>query len=108
MAGGSLPLVELQHRHKGFLRDFDRADHFHSAFLALLLLFEKFSFSSHIAAIALGQDILSERLHVCAGDDFAADSRLDGHGEHLAGNKLFQFRSQRTPIASSLAAVSDQ
>ena len=59
MPGESLPLVELQHRHESFLRNFDRPDHFHPALFALFLLFEKLSFSCHITTVALGEDVLS-------------------------------------------------
>jgi len=59
-----------------------------SSFLAFGLLFEQFALAGDIAAVAFCQDIFSERDDVFAGDDFTADSRLQGNFKVLAGNQL--------------------
>src|SRR5437660_2271588 len=70
--------VHLQHRQERFLRDLDLADPLHPL-LAFLLLLEHLALACHVAAVALGEHILAQRLHRLARDDAAADRRLDRH-----------------------------
>src|SRR5712691_12712916 len=65
----------LQHREERFLRDFHFADALH-ALLACLLLLEQLALARDVAAVALGEHVLAQRLHRFAGDDAAADGRL--------------------------------
>src|SRR6266498_5299664 len=70
--------LALEHRQEGLLRNLDLSDLFH-ALLPFLLFLEQFALARDIAAVALGGDVLAHRLHGLAGDDPAADRRLDGH-----------------------------
>ena len=56
-------LADLQHGQEGFLRDLDRADLLH-ALLAFLLLLEQLALARDVAAVALGDDVLAQRLDV--------------------------------------------
>src|SRR3712207_6875935 len=57
---------------------------FRSALLALLLLFEQLALAADVAAVALGEHVLTLGLDRLAGNDLRADRRLDRHVEHLA------------------------
>src|SRR5918993_1114728 len=78
----SLLLADLQHREEGFLRNLDGPELLH-ALLAFLLLLEQLALAGDVAAVALGQHVLADRLDRFAGDDPAADRRLDRDLEHL-------------------------
>src|SRR6185369_17246786 len=78
----SFSVSPLQHRKESFLRNFDRAHLLH-ALLAFLLLLEQLALAGDVAAVAFGDDILAQRLHVLARNDIGADGRLDGNVEHL-------------------------
>src|ERR1700738_3504803 len=82
--------VQREHRHEGILRDLDRADPLHPL-LALLLLLEQLSLARDVTPVALGKNILAERRDRLPGDDLAADRRLDGNFEHLAGDDHLQL-----------------
>jgi hypothetical protein len=60
-----------------------RADGLHPL-LALLLLLEQLALAGHVAAVALGGDVLAEALDGLAGDDLAADGALEGDLELVA------------------------
>src|ERR1700730_9067076 len=76
----------LEHREECLLGDFDAADALH-ALLAFLLLFEQLALARDVAAVALREHVLAHRLDGLAGDDAAANRRLDRHLEHLARNQ---------------------
>src|SRR2546421_4892291 len=80
-------LIHLQHGEEGFLRDFDFADALH-ALLALLLFFEELALARDVAAVALGEDVLAERLDGLARDDLVADGGLYRHFKKLARDEL--------------------
>jgi tRNA(Leu) C34 or U34 (ribose-2'-O)-methylase TrmL len=80
----------IQDGQKRRLRYHHLPDHFH-AFFAALLLFEQFSFTGDVAAVALGGHVLAERGHRLARDDVAADGALDSDFEHLPRNFLLQL-----------------
>src|SRR6185503_16312066 len=61
-------LADLQYREKRLLRDLDLTHPFH-ALLAFLLLLEQFPLARDVAAIALRQDVLPQRLDRLARDD---------------------------------------
>src|SRR5688572_6178765 len=65
----------LQHREEGLLRDLDLTELLH-AFLALFLFLEELALAADVAAIALGEHVLAQRLHGRARDDGAADRGL--------------------------------
>src|SRR5260221_11298644 len=79
---GSLFAADLQHGQEGFLRYFHRADLLH-ALLASLLFLEKFAFARDVAAVALGEHILAQRLDRGAGDDVRANRGLTCPFTHL-------------------------
>jgi len=66
---------DLQHREEHRLRDLDVSELFH-AFLTFLLFLEELALARDVAAVALGQHVLAQRLDGGAGDDGAADRRL--------------------------------
>src|SRR5215207_4907306 len=59
---------DLQHGEKCFLRNFDAADALH-ALLAFLLLLEQLALARDVAAVALGEHVLAQRLDRLARDD---------------------------------------
>ena len=59
-----------QNAHEGFLGDFDAADGLH-ALLTFFLLFEQFALTRDVAAVALGQNVLSHRGELLRRDTFA-------------------------------------
>src|SRR5690606_22309931 len=82
MTPAALFIFNLQDSKKCFLRYLDVADLLHS-FLARLLLLQEFLLAGDVAAVAFGQHVLAQRLHVFAGDDLGTDGRLDGDIKHL-------------------------
>src|SRR5262249_43561440 len=71
----SILAAGAQHREKRLLWDLDFAHFLHPA-LALFLLLEELLLARDVAAIALGGDVLAQRLDRDAGDDLGADRRL--------------------------------
>src|SRR6478735_6751891 len=90
-----LPLVHAEHRQERLLRDLDRPDPLH-ALLAFLLFLEQLALAGDVATVTLGQHVLAHRAHALAGDDIAADGRLDRDLEHLAGDELLESLGQLT------------
>ena len=82
--------VELQHGGKGFTGQGDAAELAHLLF-ALLLLLEQLFLSRDVAAVALGENVLAQRLDGLPGDDLAADGGLDGNFKLGAGDVLLQL-----------------
>ena len=68
------------------------------ALLALLLALQQLALAADVAAVALGQHVLALGLHGLAGEDLAADRRLDRHVEELAGD------GREEPLHQGLAA----
>src|ERR1700758_3960446 len=83
-------LVNLQDREKRFLRDLDRAHLLHPL-LSLFLLLEQLALARHVAAVALGGDVLAQRADRFAGDHFRADRGLDHDLEQLPRDQLAQL-----------------
>src|SRR5712691_7219850 len=75
-------LVRLQHRQKRLLRDLDLADLLH-ALLAGRLLGPELALARDVAAVALGGHIFLDRGNRLAGDNAAADGRLNGDLEQV-------------------------
>src|SRR6202030_4367639 len=95
-AGELLPPSAVAHFEggdEGGLRDFDFAELAHPLF-TLFLLVEELSFAGDVAAIAFGEHVLAQRLDGLAGDDAAADRRLDRDGEELARDQVLQAFAQ--------------
>ena len=77
-------------------------------FLPSFCLFSSLFFSRDVAAIELGGDVLSVRLDVRAGDDLAADRRLDRHLEVLARDELLEFVGHLLAVVVGLVLVNDR
>ena len=60
--------VDLQHRHKHFLRDLYTTNLFHPLF-AFLLLLQQFALTADITAITLGDNIFTQCGNCFAGDN---------------------------------------
>src|SRR5688500_19388042 len=78
----SSTVAPLQHREKRLLGNLHRADLLH-ALLPFLLFFEQLSLARDVPAVALGEHVLSQCLHVLARHDVPADRRLIRDLEHL-------------------------
>src|SRR6185437_7714021 len=85
--GQPISLVRAQHCQKGFLRYLDATDLLH-ALLAFLLFLQQFFLTRDVAAVALGQHVLAQRLHRRTRDNLPADRGLDSHIEHLSRDQL--------------------
>src|SRR5262245_35200070 len=98
--------TNFEHRQKRLLRNFHLPELFHAP-LALLLLLQELALAGHVAAVALGQHVLAQRLHRGAGDDLAADRRLHRHLEHLARDELLHLVDQLAAARIGIVAVND-
>ncbi len=76
--------------------------------LAFLLLFQQLLFTGDIAAVALGQHVLTHGLHRFTGDDAPADGRLNGYFEQLARDILLQLFAQPPGAGIGLIPVGDE
>src|SRR4051794_41776697 len=81
MPGNSI--AELEHREEGLLRHVDPTHGLH-ALLPLLLLLQQLALAADVAAVALRDHVLAERLDRLARDDVLAELRLDRNGVLLA------------------------
>src|SRR2546421_12012139 len=91
-AAGLTPcsVAQAQGRDEGLLAHLDPPDVLHPP-LAFLLLLEELALARHVAAVALGHDILALGLHRLAGDDATTDGGLDRDVEQLPRNQLAQL-----------------
>src|SRR5262245_24515209 len=96
----------LEDRQEGFLRYLDLPDLLH-ALLSFLLPLEQLALARDVTAVALGGHVLAHGLDGLPRDDAAADGRLDGHLEHLAGNDAAELLHQHLPPLVGLVAVDD-
>src|SRR4051812_38909286 len=78
----SLFAFDLQDGEERLLWDLDAADLLH-ALLAGLLLLQQLPLARDVAAVALGEHVLAQRLHALARDDVGADRGLHRDVEHL-------------------------
>ena len=72
------------------------------------MLFQQLFLTGNIAAVALGQHVLSHGLHGLPGDDPAADGSLDGDFKELAGNILLQLLAQTPGPGIGLIPVGNE
>src|SRR4029077_2746222 len=98
--------MSFQPRHERLLRDLPRADALHPP-LAFLLLFQQFAFPGHVAAVALGEDVLAHRGDRLAGDDLATNRSLDGDFVQLARDYRLELLDELAALDLRLAAVRD-
>ncbi len=87
---GECVSVEFENGKEGFLWHFDASDLFHALFAGFLLL-QEFAFTAHVAAVAFCSHVFADGLYSLSGNDFSADSGLDGDVELLSRNEFFQF-----------------
>ena len=98
--------ADLQDGEERLLRNLDRADLLH-ALLALLLFLEQLALARDVAAVALGQHVLAQRLDGRPRDDVRADRRLHRHLEHLPGDQLLHLVDQLAAPVIGVVAVHD-
>src|SRR4249919_493488 len=82
--------VDLKRRDKRFLRNIDFSELPH-AFLAFLLLLQQLAFARGVTAVAFRGDVLAKGAHGFAGNDLAADCRLDRHLEHVWRDQFLEL-----------------
>src|SRR5437764_5058184 len=99
--------INLQNREKRLLRDLHLADALHPL-LPLFLLLEELALAGDVAAVALGEDVLAQRLDGLAGDDAVADGGLQRHLEHLPGDELLHLLDEHLAAGEGLVLVDDQ
>src|SRR5688572_22259876 len=99
-------LAHAEHRQEGLLGNLHRAELLH-ALLALFLLLEELALARHVAAVALGENVLAQRLHGRARDDLAADRGLDRDLEHLARDQLLHLVDELAAALVGAFAVHD-
>src|ERR1019366_868250 len=99
-------LPDLEQGQESLLRNLDAPDLFHPL-LPFLLLLEHLSFPRDIAAVALGGDVLAQRLHGFPRDNLRADPGLNRDFEHLAWNQLAHLFAQSPAPFVSLVAMHD-
>ena len=101
-----LGLVHPEHRQECLLRDLDRTHPLHPL-LAFLLFLEQLPLAGDVPTVTLGEDVLAHRADGLAGDDVAADGRLDRDLEHLARDELLQSFGQLAAGGMRTIAVDD-
>src|SRR5215207_6804269 len=88
-SSGAAVAAQLEHGQEGLLGHLD-LPHLLHALLARFLLLEQLSLAGHVAAVALGDDVLAHWPDRLSGDDLGADRRLDRDLELLPRNLLAQ------------------
>jgi hypothetical protein len=102
-----IPEVPLSsNRHERFLRDIHAADALH-ALLAFFLFFQQFALAGDVAAVAFGGDVLADGFDRLAGDDLAADGRLQRDLEQMPVDLLLQSDQQLPAALLGMVAVHD-
>src|SRR5688500_18675023 len=97
-------ILLLQDGHERLLRDVDAADALEALF-AFLLLFQELALSGDVAAVALGGDVFADGLDGLAGDDLAADRRLERDLEQVA--VVCFLHEDKQPVAAGLRVVGE-
>src|SRR5919202_2810969 len=100
------PSFDLKDRQEGLLRDLHRAHLLHPL-LSLLLLLEELPLAGDVAAVALGEHVLAQRLHGSARDHLGADRRLNHHLEELTRNQLLELVGHLAAPLVRLVPVDD-
>jgi hypothetical protein len=80
---------------------------FFMRFLPSFCFSSKLALARHIAAVALGGDVLAQRLDVATRNDVAADRCLHGHVEHLSRDQLRHRLDQFAASPLRIVAMSD-
>ena len=98
--------VELEHGGERLAGQGDAAELAHLLF-ALFLLFQQLFLAGDVAAVALGQHILAHGLDRLAGDDLAADGRLNGDLEEVARDVVPQLLADAAALGVGVVAEDD-
>ena len=102
-----LVLVQLQHCHEGFGGDRNRTKGTHTL-LAFLLLLQQLLLTGDIAAVALGQHVLTQSLDGLTGYDLSANGCLDRNLELSAGDILLQLFADLTGTGIGILRKEDE
>src|SRR5208337_1806933 len=90
-----------------FLGNIDAAHALHALF-AFFLLLQQLALAADVAAVALGDHILTNGRDILASDDARADGGLEGDLEHLAGNQFAHASAEGTPAREGGVAVTNE
>ena len=96
----------MEHCEECLLRNLHGTHLFHPL-LSFFLLLEQLAFARDVAAVALREHVLSERLHGCARDDFLPDRCLYDDLKKLARNKFLQLVRDLSAPLGRLVPVND-
>src|SRR5690606_18383850 len=99
-----LLVAHLPRLDERLLRDLDAAELAH-LLLARLLLLEELALARGVAAVALRGHVLAQGAYRFAGDDLAADGRLDGDDEQVRRDQLLQLLAHLPAAALRRRAV---
>src|SRR5471032_1638862 len=99
-------VVHLYDCQESFLWNLDGAHLLHALFTCFLF-FQQLLLTADVAAVALGQHVLAQRLDVFARDHVGADGCLDGHVEHLARDQLAHLGGHLAAAIGAVGAVHD-
>src|SRR5471030_783873 len=99
-------VVHLEDCQESFLWNLDGAHLLHALFTCFLF-FQQLLLTTDVAAVALGQHVLAQRLDVFARDHVGADGGLNGHVEHLARDQLAHLGGHLAAAISAVGAVHD-
>ncbi len=89
--------VQLQYRHEGGLGNFHISDLAHATFFPFLF-FQEFAFAGDVTAVTFWRDVLAYGFDGFTGDDFGANSGLDGYVKLLAWYEFFKFSHFRPKV----------
>ena len=89
------------------MRYFHTAQLAHTLF-AFFLLFQQFLLAGDVAAVALGKNILTQRLNGFAGNDLGAHCRLNGDLKHLSGDMFLKLFCHLAPTGVGIVAEYDK
>src|SRR6185312_10971661 len=98
--------THFQHREEGFLRNLYVSELLH-ALLAFFLFLEELALAADVAAIALRQHVLAQRLDGRARNDGATDGGLHGDFEHLPRDELLHLVDELAAAMVGGLAVRD-
>src|SRR5688572_6878588 len=97
----------LEDGEERFLRNLDVADLLH-ALLPRFLFLEQLALAADVAAVALGEHVLPQRLDVVARHHVRADGGLDRDVEHLARDQLAHAGHEVAAAEARRLAVHDE
>src|SRR6266566_2918143 len=97
----------LEDGEKRFLRNVHLADTLH-ALLAFFLFFEQLAFAGDVAAVALGENVFTDRRNRFARNHTAADGGLNRHFKQLPRNQFSQAGHEFAAALIGMFVVANQ